>query len=124
MGATPPTISVSSKLIGDKAATDAAFARADHVVKQKFVINRVTAATMEPRGAVGDYNAADERYTLYTAIQRPHPTRIDFAKLMHIAGEQDPHRHQRYRRLVRHEVADLQRDAAWCCWPPSSPAGR
>jgi len=70
--------------IGDKAATDAAFAKADHVVKQKFVINRVTAATMEPRGAVGDYNAADERYTLYTAIQRPHPTRIDFAKLMKI----------------------------------------
>jgi carbon-monoxide dehydrogenase large subunit len=70
--------------IGDKAATDAAFARADHVVKQKFVINRVTAATMEPRGAVGDYNAADERYTLYTAIQRPHPTRIDFAKMMRI----------------------------------------
>jgi carbon-monoxide dehydrogenase large subunit len=39
---------------------------------------------MEPRGAVGDYNAADERYTLYTAIQRPHPTRIDFAKMMRI----------------------------------------
>jgi carbon-monoxide dehydrogenase large subunit len=72
------------ELIGDKAATDAAFAKADHVVKQKLVINRVTAATMEPRGAVGDYNAADERYTLYTAIQRPHPTRIDFAKMMRI----------------------------------------
>src|SRR5690242_9991134 len=70
--------------IGDKAATDAAFAKADHVVKQRFVINRVTAATMEPRGAVGDYNAADDRYTLYTAIQRPHPTRIEFAKLMRI----------------------------------------
>jgi carbon-monoxide dehydrogenase large subunit len=72
------------ELIGDKAATDAAFAKADHIVKQKFVINRVTAATMEPRGAVGDYNAAEGRYTLYTAIQRPHPTRIDFAKLMKI----------------------------------------
>src|SRR3569832_2441765 len=72
-------------LIGDKAATDAAFAKADHVVKQKFVINRVTAATMEPRGAVGDYDSAEDRYTLYTAIQRPHPTRIDFAKLMKIS---------------------------------------
>jgi len=72
------------ELIGDKAATDAAFAKADHIVKQKFVINRVTAATMEPRGAVADYNAADGRYTLYTAIQRPHPTRIEFAKLMRI----------------------------------------
>jgi len=72
------------ELIGDKSATDAAFARADHVVKQKFVINRVTAASMEPRGAVGDYNAADGRYTIYTAIQRPHPTRADFAKMMRI----------------------------------------
>src|SRR6185437_11745789 len=72
------------ELIGDKAATDAAFARADHVVKQKFVINRVTAASMEPRGAVGDYNAGDGRYTVYTAIQRPHPTRADFAKMMKI----------------------------------------
>src|SRR5262249_10808766 len=51
---------------GDKAATDAAFARADKVVRHRFVINRITAATMEPRGAVGDYNATDGRYTLYT----------------------------------------------------------
>ena len=45
------------QLEGDKAATDAAFARAAHVVKHRFVINRVTAATMEPRGAVGVYRA-------------------------------------------------------------------
>ncbi len=43
------------ELIGDKAATDAAFAKAAHIVKHHFVINRVTAATMEPRGAVGVY---------------------------------------------------------------------
>ena len=63
------------ELIGDKAATDAALARAARVVKHRFVVNRVTAATMEPRGAVGDYNATDGRYTIYTPIQRPHPTR-------------------------------------------------
>ena len=33
------------QLFGDKAATDAAFAEADHVVKHRFVINRITAAT-------------------------------------------------------------------------------
>jgi carbon-monoxide dehydrogenase large subunit len=69
---------------GDKAAVDAAFAKAAHVVKQRFVINRVTAATMEPRGAVGDYNAADRRYTVYTPIQRPHPVRADLAKVLNI----------------------------------------
>src|SRR5262245_8525559 len=81
---------------GDKAATDAAFARADHVVQHRFVINRVTAATMEPRGSIGDYNAADGRYTIYTTLQRAHAYRQDLAhhvlkvpesKLRVIAGD-------------------------------------
>lgn len=72
------------ELIGDKAAVDAAFARASHVTRHRFVINRVTAATMEPRGAVGDYNATDGRYTIYTPIQRPHPTRADLAKVLKV----------------------------------------
>jgi carbon-monoxide dehydrogenase large subunit len=73
------------ELIGDKAAVDAAFAHAAHVTRHRFVINRVTAATMEPRGAVGDYNAADGRYTIYTPIQRPHPTRTDLAKVLKVS---------------------------------------
>jgi carbon-monoxide dehydrogenase large subunit len=73
------------ELVGDKAATDAAFARAAHTVKHRFVINRVTAVSMEPRGAVGDYHAADGRYTLYTALQRPHPVRADLAKLLKVS---------------------------------------
>ena len=55
---------------GNKEATDAAFARAAHVVKHKFVINRVTAATMEPRGAIGLYEPTGGRYTIYTTLQR------------------------------------------------------
>src|SRR5580658_7957529 len=55
---------------GDKAATDAAFARAAHVVKHKFVINRVTAATMEPRGSIGLFEPVEGRYTIYTTLQR------------------------------------------------------
>jgi aerobic carbon-monoxide dehydrogenase large subunit len=73
------------ELVGDKAAVDAAFARAAHTVKHRFVINRVTAVSMEPRGAVGDYHAADGRYTLYTALQRPHPVRADLAKLLKVS---------------------------------------
>jgi aerobic carbon-monoxide dehydrogenase large subunit len=74
-----------TELIGDKAAVDAGFAKAAHVVKHRFVINRVTAAAMEPRGAVGDYHAAADRYTLYTPMQRPHPVRAQLAALMKIA---------------------------------------
>jgi carbon-monoxide dehydrogenase large subunit len=57
---------------GNKEATDAAFARAAHVVKHHFVINRVTAATMEPRGCIGIYEPTEGRYTIYTTLQRTH----------------------------------------------------
>ena len=39
---------------------------------------------MEPRGAVGDYNAADGRYTIYTPMQRPHPARAELAKMLKV----------------------------------------
>jgi carbon-monoxide dehydrogenase large subunit len=64
---------------GDAAATDAAFAAAAHVVRGHFVVNRVTAVTMEPRGSIGDYNATDGRYTIYTTLQRAHPFRAELA---------------------------------------------
>src|SRR5712691_4252292 len=67
---------------GDKAAADAAFARADHVVRQRLVVNRVTAATMEPRGCIGDFNASDGRYTIYTTLQRAHPFRSELSQLV------------------------------------------
>ena len=50
---------------GDKTATDAAFTAADHVVKKEFNIGRVTAVTMELRSALGHYDPATQRYTLY-----------------------------------------------------------
>src|SRR3546814_8036591 len=50
--------------IGDKAAVEEAFAKADHVAKERFVINRVTANSIEPRGCVGHYEATDDHYTI------------------------------------------------------------
>jgi aerobic carbon-monoxide dehydrogenase large subunit len=72
------------QLFGDKAATDAAFAKADHVVKHRLVINRVTAASMEPRGCLGDYNAAEGRYTIYTTLQRVHPFRAELSPILKV----------------------------------------
>ena len=57
---------------GNKEATDAAFANAAHVVKHHFVINRVTAACMEPRGCIGLFEPIEGRYTIYTTLQRTH----------------------------------------------------
>jgi len=72
------------ELLGDKAATDAAFAKAAHIVKHRFVINRVTAAAMEPRGAVGVYLPADNRYIIHSPVQRAHPYRNEIAKVMKV----------------------------------------
>ncbi len=69
---------------GNRAATDAALAKADRIVKRRFVINRVTAASMEPRGAVADYNKAEDRYTVYTVLQRAHGYRADLAGIINV----------------------------------------
>ena len=50
---------------GDAAATDRAFATADHVVTKDFHVDRVTGVPLEPRAALGHYDAASGRYTLY-----------------------------------------------------------
>src|SRR5438874_1897524 len=70
--------------VGDKAAVEAGFARADHVVKRRMVINRVTAAAMEPRGSIGDYNPSDGRYTIYTTLQRTHAYRAELAQIINV----------------------------------------
>src|SRR4029077_12546035 len=68
--------------VGDKAAVEAGFARADHVVRRRMVINRVTAAAMEPRGSIGDFNPSDGRYTIYTTLQRTHSHRAELAQII------------------------------------------
>ena len=55
--------------VGDEAATAAGFAKADHVVKQHIVINRVATVSMEPRGGIGAWDEALGRYTLTAATQ-------------------------------------------------------
>jgi carbon-monoxide dehydrogenase large subunit len=73
------------QLFGDKAAAEAAIAKADHVIKHRFIVNRVTAATMEPRGCLGDYNATEDRYTIYTTLQRTHPFRSELAPILKVS---------------------------------------
>src|SRR5215470_13659160 len=50
---------------GDQAATETAFATADHVVTMDFHIDRVTGVPLEPRAALAEYDAASDRYTLH-----------------------------------------------------------
>jgi aerobic carbon-monoxide dehydrogenase large subunit len=52
------------------------------VTRLDFVVTRVAAAPLEPRGAVGDYDRRSGRYTLYTGIQAPHGTRTLLADVL------------------------------------------
>jgi aerobic carbon-monoxide dehydrogenase large subunit len=62
--------------LGDKAATDAAFAKAAHVTKLDFINNRLVPNAIEPRAANATYSRASEEYTLYVASQNPHVERL------------------------------------------------
>ncbi|MGR7996325.1 xanthine dehydrogenase family protein molybdopterin-binding subunit [Xanthobacter sp. ZOL 2024] len=73
--------------LGDKAATEAAFARAAHVTTIDLVNNRLAPNPMEPRAAIGDYDSGDEAYTLWTTSQNPHVARLVLSAFVGIAPE-------------------------------------
>jgi aerobic carbon-monoxide dehydrogenase large subunit len=75
----PNNVSVAL-MMGNKEATDAAFANAKHVVTLKLNNSRVSANTIEPRAAIGQYHPDSGNYTLYSTSQNPHGTRA------HVAG--------------------------------------
>jgi carbon-monoxide dehydrogenase large subunit len=54
---------------GNSEAVAAAFAKAAHVTKLKLVSNRVVINPLEPRSALGQYDAATGRYTLQVCSQ-------------------------------------------------------
>jgi len=54
---------------GDAAKVNAAFAAAAHVTKVDLVNSRVVVNPLEPRAALGSYDAASERWTLNTGSQ-------------------------------------------------------
>jgi len=72
-------------MFGEQAATDAAFAKAKHVVKLRVENNRLSPVSMEPRVAIGEYNAVEDFYTLYAASQNPHGLRMELSHVFHVA---------------------------------------
>lgn len=58
--------------IGDAAATEEALAAAPRVVEIELVNNRLVTNYLEPRCAVGEYDAGQDRYTLISGSQGAH----------------------------------------------------
>src|SRR5204863_8705969 len=62
----PPIADIAVDVrVGNPPQTRAGFAEAQHVVRLETHIQRVTGVPMEPRAALGAYDGATARYTLY-----------------------------------------------------------
>ncbi len=82
--------------VGDRGATEAAFANAAHVVTLDTWIQRVTGVPMEARTCVGVYDAQTDRYTLYAGSGGVVRQKGEIAGILGIAPEQV--------RVVAHDI--------------------
>jgi carbon-monoxide dehydrogenase large subunit len=82
--------------IGDKPATDAAFAKAAHIVKFATWIPRIAGVPMEPRAAIGVYDHESGRYTLYAGMGGAVRPKQELAKILGVSEDKV--------RVVMHEV--------------------
>jgi len=60
----------------NREAVDAAMKAADHVTTLELVNNRLVPNAMEPRASIGEYNPANDEWTLTTTSQNPHLTKL------------------------------------------------
>jgi len=72
---------------GDQAATDAAFAKAAKVVTLSAYHSRVVGNPMEPRAALGAYDAAADLYTLTATTQGAGPMRLQVGAMLGVPPE-------------------------------------
>ena len=62
--------------LGDQKATEAAFSAAKHVTRLDIVNNRLVPNAIEPRAAIGEYDAGTDHLTLWNTTQNPHVARL------------------------------------------------
>lgn len=70
---------------GDRETTSRAFDAAHHVTRVALEVNRVYAACMETRGALGDYDLREERFTLQVPSQGVNHVRDQVARALGVA---------------------------------------
>lgn len=73
--------------LGEQAATEAALASAAHVTRLDLVNNRLIPNAMEPRAALGTYDAGSGEHVLYTTSQNPHLERLVLSAFVQVAPE-------------------------------------
>jgi carbon-monoxide dehydrogenase large subunit len=73
--------------LGDAKAVDGALKSAKHVTKLHIVNNRLVPNAMEPRAAIGEYDAGNQSFTLWNTTQNPHVARLVIAAFVGMAPE-------------------------------------
>ncbi len=83
----PTNTCVDCSFGSEQAAVDGAFARAAHVVADDFRVGRVTGVPIEPRAALGAYDAATGRYVLYAGSGGAVRQRREIAEVLGLPPE-------------------------------------
>src|SRR5262245_30631835 len=64
--------------------TEEAFQKADVVVKERFINQRLAPVAMEPRGVVATYQAPDNELVVWNSTQQPHGLRTLIANMLRV----------------------------------------
>jgi carbon-monoxide dehydrogenase large subunit len=83
----PTNVCVDASFGSDEAAVDAAFARAAHVVTREFHVGRVTGVPLEPRAALGAWEATTGRYVLHAGSGGAFRQRRELCEVLGLAPE-------------------------------------
>ena len=74
--------------VGDAEATEAAFQSAAHITRLSLRNHRIVTNSMEPRGAIGEFNSETGRYTLRVSSQSLHVARDRVAETLGVSTSQ------------------------------------
>ena len=72
----PSNVCFDWEIGNPKAEVDEAMSKATHITTLEFLNQRLVPNAIEPRSYIGSYDAANEKYTLYTSTQNPHLIRL------------------------------------------------
>lgn len=79
---------LAAHVIQQKGDYEKVRARADVVIKRRFIYDRGTAAAIENRGIVADWDAKSQQLTVWDTTQAPIPIRNGLARLLNLSESQ------------------------------------
>ncbi len=118
------TTSRSTSIYGDAEKVAAAFAKAKHVTRLETSNQRMVVNAMEPRAAIGEYDAAAGKWTLYSSSQGVHGMKTSLMDILKAPADKVARAHRPVGGLVRHEGVGLSRNISASAPAPARSAAR